>query len=105
MGETDIPLAGAIKALRADLNAAMAEGADDPLRFRLGPVEMEFLVSVTKEAGANAGVRFWVVEAGAKAGVTSASTHRLKLQLQPVDRSGRDAEIRDQGSTNRPRFG
>lgn len=105
MDEAEVPLADAIKALRADLNAAMAEGADDPLRFRLGPVEMEFLVTLTKEAGANAGVRFWVVEAGAKGSLTSASTHRLKLQMQPVDRSGQDAEVRDQESTSRPRFG
>jgi len=45
-----VGLADAVRALRAELTSAMAEGADQALRFELGPVEMEFLLEVNRTA-------------------------------------------------------
>lgn len=90
-----VGLAEAIAALRSELTAAMAEGVDQPLQFELGPVEMEFLLEVQREAGAEAGVKFWVVNFGGKGSVSSGSTHRVALSLTPQDRAGRSARIRD----------
>jgi hypothetical protein len=59
----------------------MREGED--LRFELGPVELELTVAVSKEAGPNAKLRFWVVELGADGKVASQATQRITLTLDP----------------------
>jgi|1186.fasta_scaffold492652_2 hypothetical protein len=90
-----VGLADAIRALRSELTTAMTEGADQALRFELGPVEMEFLLEVQKEAGGEAGVRFWVISLGGKGSVSSGSTHRVTLALTPRTREGGTPKISD----------
>ena len=97
MPEVTVGLADAIKALRAELSASMAEGRDKELKFRLGPVEMEFGVEVAKEVGGEAGIKFWVVSVSGKGGVATKATHRVKLQLQPLDAGGQDFVINATG--------
>ena len=84
-------LAETIKALRSELTAAMESGANDALRFQLGPVELELTLAITREGGVDGGIRFGVISFGAKAGISDQDTHRVKLSLQPVIR-GRDGE-------------
>jgi hypothetical protein len=95
VSEEWIGLADAIAALRRELNDAMKLGRKEHLRFGLGPVEMEFLLDVTREGSGEAGIRFGVVTVGGKGGITSGSSHRVKLQLHPHDSSGRPAQISD----------
>lgn len=95
MAENWVGLADAITALRRELTKAMETGKGDGLRFGLGPVELEFLLEVTREGGGEAGVRFGLVTVGVRGDVNKASTHRVKLLLQPQDRQGRPAEIAD----------
>ncbi|GAA2827988.1 trypco2 family protein [Kribbella solani] len=78
-----IELATVVSQLRAELSAALADGADEDLRFELGPIELELNVVVGKEAGPTAKVRFWVVDAGADARFSTESTQRIKLTLEP----------------------
>jgi len=84
-----IPLARAIEDLRSELLLAVASGKGQPLQFRLKPVELELKLAVTREAGANAGVKFWVLDIGAKGTIGDAITHTLKLVLEPVGKDGR----------------
>jgi Trypsin-co-occurring domain 2 len=91
----EVGLADAVRALRAELTSVMAEGADQALRFELGPVEMEFLLEVNRQAGAEGGVRFWVVSLGGSGSVARGSTHRVTLQLVPKTSSGEAPRIRD----------
>ena len=86
-------LGDTVSAVREQLQRAMAQGQGKPLKFRTGPVEMEFAVEVKKEAGVKAKVFVlpWTVEANAAAGRTG--THRIKITLQPVDGQGNDAQI------------
>ena len=79
-------LAETIKALRSELTAAMESGANDSLRFQLGPVELELTLAITREGGADGGIRFGVVSFGAKGGISGQDTHRVKLSLQPMIR-------------------
>ncbi len=95
MPEEWVGLADAIRELRRELTEAMTEGQGKPIRFELGPVEMEFLLEVRKDAGGEAGVRFWVISLGGKGSVSSGSTHRVKLSLTPKDASGASPEIAD----------
>ena len=45
-----VELAELIGQLRADLTEAMRAGEDADLRFEVGPVELELIVAVDKEA-------------------------------------------------------
>jgi Trypsin-co-occurring domain 2 len=51
MADATVGLADAIAALRKELLAAVAEGANAAMRFRLAPVELSMQVAVTKDAG------------------------------------------------------
>jgi Trypsin-co-occurring domain 2 len=85
-------LAEAITAIRAELAAAVDEGAG--LRFRAGPVELEFTVDVHTDVDGKVKVRLlpWLgAEAGA--GHSTASAHRLKVVLQPIEPDGSDKKI------------
>ena len=82
-----------VSAIRVQLQQALAEGEGQPLKFRTGPVELEFSVAVRKEGEARAKVFVlpWSAEAR---GTTGADTlHRISLTLQPIDAAGEDARI------------
>ena len=96
MSEQPLGLADAVRALRSELTTVMREGRDEALRFELGPVEMEFLLEVQREAGGEAGIKFWVVNLGGKGSVTRGSTHRVTLTLTPRDLAGRSPRISDE---------
>ncbi|MCL2552754.1 MAG: hypothetical protein FWE15_19490 [Actinomycetia bacterium] len=82
-----IELADLIEQLRRELTTAVSAGADEELRFELGPVELEAAVVVERAATAGAKVRFWVLDAGGEARAGSSETHRIKLTLDPRIRS------------------
>ncbi|GAA2787821.1 trypco2 family protein [Saccharopolyspora taberi] len=78
-----IELAELIRQLRSELNLATATAEGEPLRFELGPVELELTVSADKEHAGTGKVRFWVVEAGVDEKTKWQQAQRLKLTLQP----------------------
>ncbi|MGW1720593.1 trypco2 family protein [Streptomyces sp. NPDC002156] len=82
-----------VSVIRAQLQQALDEGADKALRFRTGPVELEFSLAVHKEGEARAKVFVvpWSAEARATAGADS--VQRIKLTLQPIKSDGTDARI------------
>lgn len=81
---TKIELAELIAALRLELSVASEEGEGELIRFRPGPVELELTLEVTREAGPEAKIRFWVLEGGVSAKRSDVVTQRLKLVLDPV---------------------
>jgi hypothetical protein len=93
-----VGLVEAIRRLRADLTQARGEGMNEQLRFRLGPVQMEFQVQVTREGSGDMGVRFYVVSVGGKVSGSRAETHTVTLSMIPqieVDGALTDAVISD----------
>lgn len=72
-------LAEAIAALRAGLEAALAEGQGKGVQFVLGDVELTLQLVADRHAGGKIG---WSV-LGADAGGKSERTHSVKLVLQP----------------------
>lgn len=82
--EVGIPLANAIRSLRRELVAAVQEGQDEKVRFALGPIELELQVEITREAGGDAKIGFWVVAFGGSAGRATGSSHTVRLSLNPV---------------------
>jgi hypothetical protein len=91
----EIGLSEAVRAVRAELEAARLAGADEDIRFEVGPIEIEFEVAVTREAQAGGKVKVWVVEAGAEGTVGKSTTHRVALTLNPTTAKG-PLEIGDQ---------
>jgi Trypsin-co-occurring domain 2 len=79
-----IPLASAIRALRAELQAAVRAGENEELRFALGPVELELQVEAACEGTLESGIKFWLVSVGAKGSRSSGATHTMRLSLTPV---------------------
>ena len=87
-------LADAIAAVREQLIRAQNEGADKGLRFRVGPVELEFEVAVSHTGGAHGELKVYVLTLGAKGELTSGATHRVTVTLQPIDpTTGEDAKV------------
>jgi len=85
-------LAETIAALRSELAAALVEGQGHQLQFRLGDVDIEFQVAITRDASADGGVRFGVISFGAKGRLANEATHRIALKMQPL-------MIKDDGHT------
>ncbi|MFI5556635.1 trypco2 family protein [Streptomyces sp. NPDC051738] len=78
-----IELADVVGSVRDGLVAAASRGAGNGLRFELGEIQMEFTVEVRRDARARSGVKAWVVDAGAEAGVSRAHTHKVSFTLKP----------------------
>jgi hypothetical protein len=78
-----VDLAEMIGQLRTELAEAMRAGKDEELRFEIGTVELELSVQVQKDVKPGAKVKFWVVEAGVDTALSSLSSHRIKLSLDP----------------------
>jgi hypothetical protein len=91
---SQIGLVDVVQALRSELARASAEGAGAEIRFPVGQITLEFQVGVTKAAEAQGGIRFWVLELGAAAGVASESVQRVSIVLEPpVDRFGQPIKV------------
>ncbi len=86
-------LAEAIAALRAGLEAALAEGQGRDVQFGLGDVELTLQLVADKHAGGKIG---WSV-LGADAGGKSERTHSVKLVLKPCFRQ-EDGSYGEQGT-------
>lgn len=89
-------LAETIRALRAELTAAMESGTNEPLRFEVGAVTLDVTLAITTETAGDGGVRFGVVSFGAKGKIGDEVTHHLSLSLSPVvmDDAGQTQQAR-----------
>lgn len=90
---SDLELADAIAAVRAELKRARDDGSEEALRFRLGPVELELGLEVSGSGGIKGGVKVWVVSLEGSGARARTATHRVKLQLFPTDEHGEDIDI------------
>lgn len=79
-----IELTEVVRELRSQLNSTLSESGPGPVRFELGPVEIEAVIAVDRSGGVGGKVNFWVVEANADTSIASSRTHRITLTLQPV---------------------
>lgn len=91
-----------VEALRTELQLAREASSGSDMSFEVDSVEVEFNVVTTREAGPQAKVRFWVIEAGGSAKFGHAETQRLKLSLTPVSTAGEPVHISDP-TAGRPR--
>jgi hypothetical protein len=88
-----VELAEAIAVLRTQLHTAQQARLDGDPRFVVGKVEVELAVEARRDASGEAGIQFGVFTLKGKGGGSSASTHRVKLELTPLDASGAAFEV------------
>ncbi len=91
--EASTDLAEAVEAVRSELMRTKELGAGSPMAFEVGPVEMQFTVVLTREGKTNAGVKVWVLEAGASGTLTGQRTHQVKITLHPKRPDGQPERI------------
>lgn len=95
-GDAPVELVSAVQALRAQITEAAASDPDSDIRFQVGPIQLEFTVSLTRDRTAKGGVKAWVVTADAERKRSTAHTHRVTLNLTPVSATtGESPEIRN----------
>jgi hypothetical protein len=97
----ELGLTEVIRALRAELDAAMTSAEDERIQFRADAVELEFQVGVTRSADGRAGIRFWVLELGGGGSHARESIQRVRLSLSPVTAAGGDVKI-NRGTDQNP---
>jgi hypothetical protein len=90
-----VGLAKVLAGLRQELAAAQDAGEGHQFRFEITEADVEFLVEVDTEAGADAGVAIGVLTLKAGATVSRVGAHRLRLKLNIKDAAtGRNLEVR-----------
>jgi hypothetical protein len=96
-----LELAEVIRALRDELYKAKQTGAGETLRFKVNSVDVEFETAVEYVVSADAGgkIKFFVFDVDAKgsAEYKNATTHKIKLSLQPVDEENPDPKTGEAG--------
>jgi hypothetical protein len=90
-----VPVAKALEALRSELEAAMDAGKDSRLRFEATAIEVELQANVTLGTDIEAGIKWWLVNAGVKGSAERATTQIIKLTLTPK-------VVSDDGTTQTP---
>lgn len=83
-----IGLKTAIEALRTELTESILTGIDQNIRFEVGQITLEFQVEIEREMEGTSGIKFWVVEIGAKGSRNTTNTHKIIIPLKPIRRSG-----------------
>jgi hypothetical protein len=86
-------LAETVKALRAELEEAVAQASGEEIRFVLGPVQIELHVCVRREATASGKARFWVLEAGAEGTYARETIQQVTLTLEAVGSNGEPIRV------------
>lgn len=93
--EVGVGLADAIDQVRQELADAIERGKHSPVRFRAGPVELDFQVEITGTKGASGGINVSVISLGAKGERATTNSHHVSITLTPVDQQGQDQLIGD----------
>jgi hypothetical protein len=83
-----VPLRDAIRALRVEIVEAAEDASTQPVRFELGPIEMEFSVIAKREREVEGKIGFYIFVADTSVGgsgkATDELTQKVKLSLKPV---------------------
>jgi Trypsin-co-occurring domain 2 len=82
-----MPLADAIQEIRTDIANAIERGKNEDLKFKLGTIELELTMIMTREGQGGGKLAFKVLGVGAEANlggkISDAATHKVKVVLTP----------------------
>ena len=84
MSDEFLPLANVVRSLRVEIAQATKAGANESVRFEVGPIDLEFQVVAKKEADGE--IKFGVLGLGFEVGGKFSSDHvqKVKVTLKPL---------------------
>ncbi len=92
--ESRLGIVEVLDALRSELGEAAMHGSASDLHFPVEGVQVTLNVTVAREAEGTAGIKFWVLEFGAKARVAREEAHSITINLgAPTDPDGRNVNV------------
>jgi len=80
---SEIGLREYISTLRKELQDIVAEGAEESLRFEIGPIDLELKMSASKTAEGGGGIQIHIFSASGKANYKAENAQTIKLRLTP----------------------
>jgi len=86
-------LAVVMAGLRVELADAAMAASTEQLRFAVQAIHVELSLAVERSATAKSGVKFWVIEAGAEAGLGRTASHTVSFDLAPTNPDGSRADV------------
>ncbi|MCW4466129.1 hypothetical protein OK351_11530 [Glutamicibacter sp. MNS18] len=93
--ETKIGLRQAIEQVRRELNDAQStDPSPSGIRFLIDEVEIQFVVEIVHDESVNAGLKFYVFNAGASDSVKTGETTTVTINMKPQF-LGSDGELGD----------
>ena len=96
--ESGLPLAEAVRQLRAELLAAMKEGEAHGLKFTVESVDLELNLVLDIRRKYDGRLALWKVSAGGGRERGRQETHRMILKLKPQrSEGGENAEVNIKG--------
>jgi Trypsin-co-occurring domain 2 len=78
-----VELSKMLASLRKELGTAQQEGDGKDIKFAIDDIELELQLTVAKEGGDKAGIKFLVVNAETSGKINSQSIQKIKLNLKP----------------------
>ena len=92
--DSELGLAEAIDAVRAELRTAQDAGRGGDVRFSVGSVEVDLVVEIVKKAGGEASVKVLsVLSLGGKGEISKGHTTTVKVVLTPIGVGGAAFEV------------
>src|SRR5262245_44415367 len=71
-----LELAAAVEAVRSQLARAAELAEGKGLQFEVGGIDLEFMVTMTRDSQARGGVRVWVLDLGGSSGRASQASQK-----------------------------
>lgn len=96
MSKTEMPVASAIKELRAQLTEAMTAGETEKLRFRIRDIELELELIYQDKIEGGVKLGWHIFSLGGAASSRDTKTHKLRLTMGVTDEKGQAISIRDE---------
>lgn len=99
MSDEPVELSDAIEVVREQLIKVQGKGHEsgtvDDLTFVVGKVSVEFTGEVKRTVGGGGGIKFWVVNADAKAERASGTSQKVTVELTPQLPDGTGYQVSD----------
>jgi len=83
-----IDLKTAIAALRSELIDSILASQNEPLRFEVGEISMQFQLEIEQSVEAKGGLKFRVVEGSLGGSTKEKNTHTVTIPLKPLRKDG-----------------
>jgi hypothetical protein len=84
MSSPKVPLSDAIRAIKAEIQDALAKKVPSEPELELHEINLEFEVQVERSGESGVSVSLWVVDADASGSLKSSSTHKVSVRLAPA---------------------